>query len=291
MRIVYASDLHGNTSHYDELLGLASSEHAQALVLGGDLLPSPHGLSSPAGRADSHERQLGYLLSELLPRLEMLQINAVGVFLLLGNYDMGSVAGPFEAECASRGFLTLHDQVRESQGEFFAGLTSVNFTPFPLKDWETYDLEEGDVGAGAADQHDPRAVFTVERADGFVPLAATLERLGRKVPSRAGEATYVLHAPPHGCGLDLVSRRDPPVGSRAVRRFIETAQPRLTLHGHIHESPHLSGRWAARLGQTLAIQPGQAVDRLHAVVVDTLHPLETARHTIFGPLDPQQLGS
>jgi Icc-related predicted phosphoesterase len=42
-----------------------------------------------------------------------------------------------------------------------------------------------------------------------------------------------------------------PVGSTAVRTFIERVQPMLSLHGHIHES-----RGLARLGRTVAINPG-----------------------------------
>jgi Icc-related predicted phosphoesterase len=42
-----------------------------------------------------------------------------------------------------------------------------------------------------------------------------------------------------------------PVGSTAVRKFIEKVQPLLTLHGHIHEAPgHV------RIGRTLAINAG-----------------------------------
>ena len=42
-----------------------------------------------------------------------------------------------------------------------------------------------------------------------------------------------------------------PVGSRAVREFIEQHQPIVSLHGHIHES-----RGAVRIGRTVAINPG-----------------------------------
>jgi Icc-related predicted phosphoesterase len=41
------------------------------------------------------------------------------------------------------------------------------------------------------------------------------------------------------------------VGSKAVRRAIETYQPILSLHGHIHES-----RGVATIGRTVCINPG-----------------------------------
>ncbi|HEX9616124.1 MAG TPA: hypothetical protein VGA03_01815, partial [Anaerolineales bacterium] len=42
-----------------------------------------------------------------------------------------------------------------------------------------------------------------------------------------------------------------PVGSTAVRKFIEKMQPLLSLHGHIHESPGYT-----RIGRTLSINAG-----------------------------------
>jgi len=42
-----------------------------------------------------------------------------------------------------------------------------------------------------------------------------------------------------------------PVGSTAVRHFIERVQPMLSLHGHIHESPGY-----IRIGRTLCINAG-----------------------------------
>ena len=43
----------------------------------------------------------------------------------------------------------------------------------------------------------------------------------------------------------------PSAGSTAVRELIETYQPILGLHGHIHE-----GRGTARLGRTVCVNPG-----------------------------------
>ena len=42
-----------------------------------------------------------------------------------------------------------------------------------------------------------------------------------------------------------------PVGSPAIRRAIERYQPRLGLHGHIHES-----RGSQKLGKTICLNPG-----------------------------------
>ena len=92
-------------------------------------------------------------------------------------------------------------------------------------------------------------------------------------------AIFNLHVPPYGSTLDMAPELMEdlrvvakggeanmiPVGSTAVREFIERHQPILSLHGHIHES-----RGAVRIGRTLAINPGStyAEGVLDAVTVD-----------------------
>jgi len=91
----------------------------------------------------------------------------------------------------------------------------------------------------------------------FDGLASQLED-----PSRA---IVNLHVPPFGTGLDDAPLLDEerrvqtavgqvkfaPAGSSAVRSFIESTQPMLGLHGHIHESPGIR-----RIGRTIVINPG-----------------------------------
>jgi len=78
-------------------------------------------------------------------------------------------------------------------------------------------------------------------------------------------AVFNIHVPPHRTNLDQCPELDAelrpvhhggnPVmtsaGSTAVRNLIETYQPALGLHGHIHE-----GRGVARLGRTVCVNPG-----------------------------------
>lgn len=77
------------------------------------------------------------------------------------------------------------------------------------------------------------------------------------------------------------------MGSRSIRRFIETFQPLMTLHGHIHEAPRLSGNYAQWIGRTLCINPGQLLSedegfpRLQGVVFDLSNPGETLTHTVL----------
>jgi uncharacterized protein len=92
-------------------------------------------------------------------------------------------------------------------------------------------------------------------------------------------AVFMIHVPPYDSGLDTAPILDEnlrptisagdvlrgPVGSTAVRRIIETYQPVLTIHGHIHES---GGE--RKIGDTLAINPGSEANAgiLKGYVVD-----------------------
>ena len=56
-----------------------------------------------------------------------------------------------------------------------------------------------------------------------------------------------------------------PVGSTAVRKLVESYQPLLTIHGHIHES---GGE--RKIGKTLCINPGSEANHgiLRGYLVD-----------------------
>jgi hypothetical protein len=82
---------------------------------------------------------------------------------------------------------------------------------------------------------------------------------------RPENAIFNIHVPPHATALDQCAKLDEdlrpvssggnPVmesaGSTAVRELIETHQPLLGLHGHIHE-----GRGIARIARTVCVNPG-----------------------------------
>jgi Icc-related predicted phosphoesterase len=109
-------------------------------------------------------------------------------------------------------------------------------------------------------------------------LYARLDALAQQVrdPQRA---VFMIHVPPHDSGLDTAPLLDEnlrptisagdvlrgPVGSTAVRKLIETYQPVLAVHGHIHES---GGE--RRIGDTLCINPGSEANHgiLRGYLVD-----------------------
>lgn len=106
-------------------------------------------------------------------------------------------------------------------------------------------------------------------------LAKKIDEMASKVENMKN-CIFNFHCPPHGCGLDLAPKLDktlkpvfPPeeisVGSTSVLKAVETYQPLLGLHGHIHES-----RGAIRIGRTLCINPGSEYGEgiLRGVIID-----------------------
>ena len=90
-------------------------------------------------------------------------------------------------------------------------------------------------------------------------LAAVLERAHAAVAD-APQRLMICHTPPYDTQLDRL-RNGTPVGSPAVRAFIERTRPDLAIVGHIHE-----GRGIDRVGETTVVNPGALREGGYAIV-------------------------
>jgi Icc-related predicted phosphoesterase len=282
MRLLYSSDLHGNGVLYQELLDLAVERQADAVVVGGDLLPREIALSQAI------TTQRAWVSAELRPLLEQFRRRSPtsGVYLLAGNDDWAAaIAALDELERAGLA-RPLHERVYRLEGEPMAGLhlagyACVPITPFSIKDYErrddgplpAYSFEMAYVSGGAAQ---PRRI-TLAALAALPSIADDLAALARRSSPQA--TIYVCHTPPHNTPLDYSRGRH--LGSLALRRFIERHQPPLTLHGHIHEAPDSSGSYATRIGTTWCLNPGSDGRRLHAIWLDTQDVAGTLWHTLY----------
>jgi Icc-related predicted phosphoesterase len=199
--------------------------------------------------------------------------DAAGIYYLCypGNDDLMCFDDLFEATCARHPFVhSLAGRTVEVAGYEFVGMNWVVDYPFRLKDRCRMDTAAyvfgPQYGTGLLSQMDGWRELPdwFAYARSLPTLADELERLPR--PADVARSVYVIHTPPHRLGLDACAS-GPRVGSAAVYEFLLANQPRLALHGHIHESPEVSGRWSAWLDRTLCIQPGQ-LDPFTYVVVD-----------------------
>ncbi len=243
---VYASDIHGNERTYERLFAL----EAEAIVLGGDLLPHPRGLGT--GLLDLQRRFARESLAPLLRKRPC--------YWILGNDDWAAAGRDLDGAGTP-----IHGRaVPFLDGLQIAGYSCVPVTPFGMKDFDRYDGEGWEApepfraclasGSGRLEE------VTLETVRGWGTIAADLDRLGTL--SDPARTVYVMHSPPLKSGLDAL-RDGTPLGSAAVRAFIERSRPPLTLHGHIHESPGV-----ARLGPTVCVNPGDGLSGFRAVRVD-----------------------
>jgi len=275
--VLYTADLHGSRELYVEAFTLARTLGARAVILGGDL--APH--STVVEQASFFREFLIPLVREYRE-----ESDSADLFYIMGNDDWSANLPSLTRSGVDR-FHHIHCEIRPLLGgSWIAGLGSVSLTPFALKDWERW--EEGLEGPVRLDGFRSRVDGSVHPFDFRGReweewLGKDLESITKALAPERRPLVCVFHGPPHGTALDLI-HGDVHVGSRMVRKFLEANQPLLSLHGHIHESPAVSGKFADRIGSTICVNPGQRMgSTLHAVWF-RLEDLEgSLTHTLLGP--------
>lgn len=284
-RLIYTSDLHGHLALYRAAGEAALGAQADALVIGGDLCPGTPSSSS----VDLPESQPEFLLREVGPLVARWKRSrpALRVFAIPGNDDCATVV-PALSQLEQMGLVEdLHQKSARLRDLTLVGSAFVPPTPFSFKDFERRDT---------ADDSGPypqiaRCVLATEHGfeeiedfpaylNSLPTIEAELAHLPVFGPDRA---IAVIHCPPYGTRCDVLFNRDH-IGSRALRNWIERQQPLLTLHGHIHESPQMSGAFADRIGRSVAVNPGCDHERPHWVLIDT-ERLDLMEHSIYGSCD------
>jgi Icc-related predicted phosphoesterase len=267
----FVADLHGSQERFRKLFGVIERETPAGVFLGGDLFPSGlGGLLGIKGYQDFFEDIFAAGFAALKKRLGP---RYPSVFVIFGNDD----ARIEEERLAATGRRALwryvHNRRTHWSGHTVYGYACVPPTPFLLKDWERYDVSR---------YLDPLCIAPEEGCYS-VPVAksvlkhATIQDDLRQLAGGEdlSKAIFLFHTPPYDTGLDRAAldgkkvdhvQLDVHIGSIAVRRFIESRQPLLTLHGHVHESARITGVWKERIGETLAISaahdgPGLALVR------------------------------
>jgi Icc-related predicted phosphoesterase len=165
------------------------------------------------------------------------QFNSAGIYYLcyLGNDDLRIFDQLFEETCNKYSFV-VDDYIFQAQ--FGKGLLSTPDGWQEIDDWFAY----------------AKMLPTIEEE---------LNRLVR--PKDMAKSVYVIHMPPYRLGLDKCYH-GAEVGSKTIYNFLDNYQPKLSLHGHIHESPEVTGRWHAKLGGTICIQPGQLIEFTYVTI-------------------------
>jgi uncharacterized protein len=266
MRLVYATDLHGNASAYELLAQFAQEQHADVVILGGDWFAY-----SPTAAS-----QRAFAEGPLWSFLEDLSQASIPVLAISGNVDRPAAIRRVEDfECSGHiRILTLQPYLvalpgKENEAVAFIGYPFVPPMPFRIKDHERRDL--------ASDHYDGPWPILISSPTGDGPVEAPADYLEHlpsieedlaAVPEMDSPCIFVAHTPPRGV-IDL-GNNGIHAGSHAVSNWIRNRQPLLSLHGHIHEAPDCSDQWAARIGSTICVNPGPTTaTQIQFVVAET----------------------
>jgi hypothetical protein len=255
-------------------------ELPKLVLMGGDLLPSERNWSDGDFTTDILVPEFAELASDLGD-------DAPRVMLILGNDDP-RIHEAAILDAQRRGLWAYLHMSSVIAGDFTVfGYGCVPPTPFQLKDWERYDVSRYVDPGCVSPEEGIRTVPVWSEDTRHRTIQDDLKGLtdGKDLAN----AIMLFHTPPYRSSLDRAALDgqtvdhvplDVHVGSIAVQRFIEERQPLLTLHGHIHESPRLTGSWRYRVGRTHAFTAAHDGPELALVRFD-LHDLDGATRELL----------
>jgi Icc-related predicted phosphoesterase len=277
MKICYTSDLHGDQNAYRQLLDLVEKHQPTVLLLGGDLCPTVF----EANAIDIQRRFLSTVFYRFVETIH----STSQVYWASGNHDL---CGAFDVlnSFEKQGLMMRSDLRWLAIGESWQVL-GFPFGPvsnWVYKDWERRDDDQsaklpGPAVSYASYSGNITEVKTREFMNSYPSLFSELMALPE--PVDASRAILLAHSPPYRSGLDKCAFGKH-VGSRALCNYLLGSPCAVACHGHVHESPYMTGCWTSTVGGTLCVNPGQWGSTLHAITFDTMDVASTLTHTLFG---------
>ena len=284
-RIFFATDLHGSETCWRKFLNAARYYEAEVLICGGDMtgkaiIP----LVEENGTFEfslSGERELVSLdrveeAENLVRRKGYYPVRVTPDQLHQLDVDEGSRRRLFQQvmlEGVQRWMDLAHDKLQGTGVRCFVcpGNDDEMEVDRVIASSDAVELGEGRVIEVAGFEmistgwSNPTP-WNTHREEDEDALRRRIDAMASQVHD-VSRAIFNLHPPPYGSGLDEAPALDKEmrpkhggraltaVGSKAVRGAIEHYGPLLSLHGHVHE-----GKGVAKLGRTLAINPGSAYE-------------------------------
>jgi len=267
MKLLYVTDIHGIEWKHNKIFEIASSSKMDVVINGGDMLPFK-------GNLLHQDKFITGFLDKYFSRFESKGIYFLG---LLGNDDLGIFDDLFQKTCDKYSYVVNIAQTRfqiESSKYEFIGMNWVTDLPFGLKDRVRKDTKDFKHPKQIGKQY-LSTLNGFKKLEDWLSYTETLPTIEDELrnlvrPFNMSNTIYIIHNPPANLDLDI-THDGQKVGSKAEYEFLKENQPKLSIHGHIHESPGISGRWYSHLGKTICIQPGQSQQHenlLHYVLVD-----------------------
>ncbi|MBD3402393.1 hypothetical protein GF420_05820 [candidate division GN15 bacterium] len=282
----FVSDLHGRIERYQKLFARIEQERPAAVFIGGDLLS--HGLLPHETIAGRHGDFVNGFLKASFTRLrDKLGEAYPDVFVILGNDDNRSEEAAFMDVATTGLWHYAHNRSYAFGSYRVYGYAFAPPTPFVLKDWERYDVSRYVDPGCISPEEGARTVPVSDREKRYRTIKDDLAQLVGQ--DDLSNALMLFHTPPYQTMLDRAALDgkmidhvplDVHVGSIALRRFIEARGPKLTMHGHIHESARLTGAWMDRLGDTICLSAAHDGDELALVRFDPAGPAKATRELL-----------
>lgn len=279
---LFVSDLHGKLARYEKFFAQISECKPAAVFIGGDLTPhhnKPH-LEYPNFIID----YIGNKLSQLK---SVLGSDYPNIYVIPGNDDPASDIDSFKKLDYLGLWYFAHFQ-KHKFGDFeVVGYSFVPPTPFLLKDWERFDVSAYAEPGCIPPTEGIRTIEKDTEEDCCITINDDLSELAMN--SDMKRTIFLFHTPPYDTCLDRAAldkkqinnqNVDVHVGSIAVRRFITNMQPLVTLHGHIHESARITGKWKEILGDTVMMTAAHDGPELALVRFDAENPADAVRELI-----------
>ncbi|MFX0167231.1 MAG: metallophosphoesterase [Candidatus Hodarchaeota archaeon] len=254
MKLLYVTDIHGIEWKHNKIYQIASSLKPDVVINGGDMLTF-------RGNLMHQDKFITDFLDEYFSRFESMKIYYLG---MLGNDDLKIFDELFQKTCDKYSYAAnlAQKKFRIEGSEYeFIGMNWIPDLPFGLKDRARKDSKDFEFPKQFGKQYlsSPNGWKRIEDWISYVENLPTIEDELKNLvkPSDMNNAIYILHSPPSNLDLD-VTHTGLKVGSKAEYYFLKENQPKLSLHGHIHESPDVSGKYYSQIGNTKCIQPGQS---------------------------------
>jgi Icc-related predicted phosphoesterase len=262
MKILYTTDLHGNMWKYKQLVQEAERNKVDMVINGGDMLLLENNLL----------RQKDFVKCNLDLDQHFKQFEEKGIYYLfcLGNEDLGLCDGIVDEICVKYPHVVnLAQRKYALNGYDFIGMNFISDCPFQIKDRCRKDTRDFKIPPQfeKAIISDVDGLHDVKNWKSYINKLPTLQEELEKLPKPVDmkKAIYVIHMPPANIKLDICGEGSS-IGSAAIYDFINMCQPLLTLHGHVHESPIMAGRWKGVIGETVCVQPGQMEEFVYVLI-------------------------
>lgn len=280
----FVTDLHGYKSRYHKLFFRIETELPDIVFIGGDFLPNIFSTD------DINELDC-FISDYFIPRLTLLKNklnDRYPVILIIFGNDDPKIEETKILEAERLELLKYINNKKFSfRGYDFYGYSYVPPSPFLLKDWEKYDVSKY-VEPGSVS---PEEGFTTIEISPEAKKSSTIKNDLEFLSGRddLSKAVFLFHSPPYKTSLDKLRLKsnfyedvpvDPHVGSIAIERFIREKKPLLTLHGHIHESAMMTGKWKEKIAETCCINGSHEGEELALIRFSLSNPCDAVRELL-----------